>query len=565
MCWTSRQSATTADQIVEERADAAGDPARDMLDRDDDRQLTPPPSIDLVGVQRDQLVLIFARLPRDVAVALSGGVREALLNVAKHSGRGRTRVEVRDGDVLEIVVRDDGVGFDGRVVGGRGLAVSVLHRCACANVAVRLISSRGTGTEITFTYHRHSLSALDREASFDVEHLMSSVSRPLATQLSYCLLAMCAGLTLITALAPEGLGSWAGLAALGVATRVGSTTIGDRRTATAAATLTLVALIPPIVLLPGIGEVGCSRVGIAWWGTDGSLIPLVLLLFLVRSWWPVAAAVSVFWATVSWFAWSVHPAGCGGSTLISGALDGAVLVALVFFRVHLARVAFQASAAHARARATRLEIAAQHSGRRARDAEIALALREASRLLRRLAAGELDARTDQVRERCRLMESHLRQLSQLHPDVGGLGAELARVLSTAHAAGVRLVLRMAETDAPTPAAAAAVGSALRAVVAACRPGDTVTVVQLGTAARPSLIIAFPGSEDVGGHLAMVEAEAEAGGWAAHCSDLIEERLIELRWREGECPEEDRDEADLSRRPAESASPSSTTMSSSVTD
>lgn len=564
-------AADTAEEILRDPAEATTDPLLEILGRQDVPSLVRLPSIDLVGTDRARLALLFAELPQEVAEALAGGMREALVNVAKHSGQATASVEVREGAELEIRIRDEGVGFDGIVPKGRGLAVSVQHRCATAGVSVHIAAAPGAGTEITFGYRPSRISRLEREADFDARQLLAAVGRPLATQLSYCVLAMCAGLTLITVPEAGGPGSWLGLAALVGAILVGTARADHRFTLPPWAAVALIAVVPLVVWLPGIGEPGCQRVGVAWWGTDGALIPFAFLVFRTRSRWPTVAGWSAYWAAVAWVAASVHPAGCAASTLISGAFDAVVIGTMVFFRIYLARVAFQASAAHGRARSSRLRMLALDSGRRARDAELAVALAEAAQLLRELATGALDPRSDAVRERCCAMESYLRQLSQLDPDLGRLGEALSAALTHAHTRGVRLVLRTGRTDAPSAEAAAAVGAVLRAVIDRCRRGDTVTVVQLGTAERPSMTVTMPGHDDEGGdrllELALDLALDEAGsaGWVADRSDLVEQQLIELRWKELTCPEVDPQTTGRSPAAAEPASPSSTIMSSSVTD
>src|SRR6202012_4514896 len=59
-----------------------------------------------------------AAIPGRVVTAISNAVREALSNVAAHSGTREAWVRVRrrtaegDADALEVVVRDRGAGFD---------------------------------------------------------------------------------------------------------------------------------------------------------------------------------------------------------------------------------------------------------------------------------------------------------------------------------------------------------------------------------------------------------------------------------------------------------------------
>ncbi len=81
-------------------------------------------------------------------------VQEALANVARHAGAGRVEVTAgRDGDGIWVEVRDDGMGFDPREVGGRidkghlGLA-AMRERAELAGGALRISSSPGRGARV---------------------------------------------------------------------------------------------------------------------------------------------------------------------------------------------------------------------------------------------------------------------------------------------------------------------------------------------------------------------------------------------------------------------------------
>jgi PAS domain S-box-containing protein len=85
-------------------------------------------------------------------------LQEALTNVARHAGAQRVSVRlVRDETMVELRVRDDGVGFEPGVVPGgaatvgrRGLGLQGMReRAALIGGAVQLESARGKGTMIT--------------------------------------------------------------------------------------------------------------------------------------------------------------------------------------------------------------------------------------------------------------------------------------------------------------------------------------------------------------------------------------------------------------------------------
>jgi two-component system, NarL family, sensor histidine kinase DevS len=79
-------------------------------------------------------------------------VQEALTNVAKHAGASRVEVSVREeSGKIEIVVRDDGEGFDPAASsGGRGL-IGMRERIELLGGKIAVNSAPGDGTEIAAT------------------------------------------------------------------------------------------------------------------------------------------------------------------------------------------------------------------------------------------------------------------------------------------------------------------------------------------------------------------------------------------------------------------------------
>jgi hypothetical protein len=88
--------------------------------------------------------------PPAVVRAMTGAAAEALENVARHAGVDRARLDVRRGEVLEVAVSDEGVGFHpGRVGVHRfGLALSVRDRMAAARGHAVVDSAPGRGTVV---------------------------------------------------------------------------------------------------------------------------------------------------------------------------------------------------------------------------------------------------------------------------------------------------------------------------------------------------------------------------------------------------------------------------------
>lgn len=89
------------------------------------------------------------RLDRELESAIYRVVQEALTNVAKHAKADCVWIEVaQDHNSIQIIVRDDGVGFD-MDDRGRGFGlVGMRERVALAGGSLAIVSTPGSGTEL---------------------------------------------------------------------------------------------------------------------------------------------------------------------------------------------------------------------------------------------------------------------------------------------------------------------------------------------------------------------------------------------------------------------------------
>ena len=78
-------------------------------------------------------------------------VSEALTNVAKHANASVVHVQalLRD-DILELTIRDDGVGGATRHDSGSGL-IGLTDRVEALGGSISIVSPRGSGTTLTVT------------------------------------------------------------------------------------------------------------------------------------------------------------------------------------------------------------------------------------------------------------------------------------------------------------------------------------------------------------------------------------------------------------------------------
>jgi signal transduction histidine kinase len=121
----------------------------------------------MVDVDLDTAAVDESAFPSEVVFQLLSIAREALSNIARHSRatQGRVHIETR-GDVVELIISDNGVGFDQskpRSAGHQGL-VNMSARAASIGGHLKVQSESGVGTRIIVSAPRREPSSgvLDR-------------------------------------------------------------------------------------------------------------------------------------------------------------------------------------------------------------------------------------------------------------------------------------------------------------------------------------------------------------------------------------------------------------------
>jgi signal transduction histidine kinase len=91
-----------------------------------------------------------AALPPDLTLCLFRVVQEALQNAVKYSGAREVSVDIHGGpDGLELIIADDGVGFDVDAAWGRGLGlISMRERLEAIGASLEIRSKSGAGTRL---------------------------------------------------------------------------------------------------------------------------------------------------------------------------------------------------------------------------------------------------------------------------------------------------------------------------------------------------------------------------------------------------------------------------------
>jgi signal transduction histidine kinase len=429
------------------------------------------------------------------ATALTGVVRELLLNVEKHAGTHRAVIEVaRRGAHLEVVVADDGRGFVPRPEPGRGLAESVLRRADEAGIAVDLVSAPGHGTRVTLRCPQDD-AVPGRDAAEPVAATDDGGSQAdaMARRTAWW---WCGVLTVAGLLGSVASGfSPGGLASVGV---VGSlslvawwTSRGDGRLSTSIVVVVVLGL-PAAYLLGFLGAASPGTHPASWQGIG--LSPLLVVLLVVargpRPFWIGAGVLAATGTAVAVAAWPMSPL-LGATAAANVTMQLLQMTVWVLFLRTIRRVSLTAAE-------DRRRIAADRAARSEVDAAAA-ALQEWSSaqvdaalvLLRGVADGELDPRDPGVRVRARQEGDALRQMLLIDPDLVHLGPCLARAVATGRAREVEVVVRTRAEDLPDAEVAAEVSDAIEALVRAVPPGGEVTIAWFGGVNHPTLTVVGP--------------------------------------------------------------------------
>ncbi|MCK5077375.1 MAG: sensor histidine kinase, partial [Calditrichia bacterium] len=92
----------------------------------------------------DEIDSIF---PKEQEIHFYRIIQEALNNIMKHSHAKDVQIKIRTGDVLEVVIKDNGKGFEQSVKSGFGLT-EMKERVKMINGTLEIVSQIDVGTEV---------------------------------------------------------------------------------------------------------------------------------------------------------------------------------------------------------------------------------------------------------------------------------------------------------------------------------------------------------------------------------------------------------------------------------
>ncbi|MBB5790280.1 sensor histidine kinase [Jiangella mangrovi] len=431
------------------------------------------------GLTDDQLEHYAARVSGSVPTAVRGAVHELLRNAAKHSGADYVRLDVHvDGSVLIVGVSDDGAGFDGRPIPGRGLAESVVARARDAgiDVAIRTAPGAGTATTLSIPLDRVSPAAADPEANTtDAAVVVGQIKRTACWIWAAVLTAF--GLASVVISRPDSaLGQCLMLAVVGSLSLAAWRSCRDGSALPGWLTLLVVASIPLTFVASLVGvDFGSAEVND--WATITMTTPLILLLVTVRSKAPLVAGSALLILTTiatTYAVWHLAPSAAGIVPAGAAALLG-LFVCWLFFSpvmdsIGVRREQNQRESANARA-----ESAARDTVAAARARWTAAGVRRALAILRRIAEGDANPAERRVRIECAEAERHLRQVLLLNPEIVRMNRWIGQAMEDARSRSVSLTVRGCTEDAADEQQAESLGQVIVAAVRATPEGAELSL------------------------------------------------------------------------------------------
>jgi signal transduction histidine kinase len=508
--WLSAQAARDLDAISGDHASPAGELDLVAHLRDIARHLP-------LTVHWDAPAAL--TVPAADAVALAGGVREALTNVVRHAGVTEATVTVhRDDHSVVVEVADQGTGFDpARVNGHRyGVTRSIVERLTRAGGSAEVISSPGNGTRVRLTRPF----AVPADTGGDVETIKSGVDTALRWSVVVMNLIILFGLDLPRLIANQQHYRSLAIQVLTLVVLTAVTLVVAwhlwRKRPLGFLRWPLVAVVFAISALCTDAIPPDLRLGLAHWSEGDAAWTLLLLVLDYR-----VVVMAVFLAAHYAMTFTQTALGGDAAITVAEAVNATVVVfsyqlAVGVVTVVLRPVAITAAAVTYREERLRTERAVAEQVHRDRTERYAALADSTAPLLAALASGEADPGDPVFRRACAVEAARVRRLLAEDTSVPDqLSHELRACVELAERNGITVhfaergerpqvpkSVRRALTD-PALAALATAASTARVTVIGAADEVTVSVVadapaeQVPTATDPAIKVT---ATDNGGKL-----------------------------------------------------------------
>jgi len=470
-----------------------------------------------------------ALLSIEAGRALAASAGELVLNAAKHSGADEVVVDVgQDGAGLRVTVSDDGVGFSGVVIAGRGLAESVVARLEAVGGGVRIRSRPGEGTRIELTCGPAATSP-EPETERDRDDAATVAAR-IRRRACWILAAATVGVGFVIEAGnrPGRLTATYGMLVLtGALVALAWRVCRDGRLLPRWLTALIVLGVPCGFLL-ALAGVGFGTDDVSSYQAIGFVPLLMLLHALTPRRRALTAGSIVFGVTVAATAVVLglrHTGATAVLVLVAAAPAAGLVAAWVGFSRLVERLVATSYAARHEAFRARAETAERQAVLAARARWRRAEVHSSRELLDGVETGRLDPRAADVQAACAEEEAYLRQLILLSPEAYRMNAWLARALAEARSGAVRLVVRTGEVDAPDDVVARMLGTTVLDAVRAMPPDSDLVVGLFGTRSGPRCTLVGAGAC----------FHSRAQGWQERLDSRVavercgDQSLVEIAW------------------------------------
>lgn len=489
-------------------------------------------AVDRRGANDAELAQVVDKLPGDVVHGLQGALYEAMRNVVKHAGTGSIELSARiERDRLELRVLDRGVGFDGRLIPGRGLAESVFARAEAVGIDVELFTAPEEGTEIRLSC---PITAEPDPVAGEPHEPEDFIAIVVGIRQRACWLWTAA--VVAVGLVIESVNRFGDLSAtygmLAVVAAVGVLAWRDGRDGgyLKPFTTALVVLSVPAAFLLALAGIGFGRSDPILWQCLGASAPLAILLVQCRSRVPLLVALAglVVTSAVTTTVIATDSAPIAATIPVGTAPALATLGVWWLFCRALEQLGRRAAREQVAAESAKLEHAQRRAAATAHRRWRHASLNRCRTLLQQLADGSRDATDPRTRSACADEERYLRQVMLLDPELFRSGPWFARALAHARDRDVRLVVRSGGTDVESDAVAVVLGRILWTIIGAVPAGAAVTASLFSTRGTLRFAVVAP-------NLAVGAAElwsAAPPGWTTSIQAHEGVDIIEIiRFRE----------------------------------
>ena len=437
------------------------------------------------GIAATDVDTALAHLPRPTADAVRLATAEAVRNAIKHSGASQVTVDVqsREGSLC-VTVRDDGHGFDGKPVPGRGVAESILSRSRAFGIDVDLDTALEAGTTVSLS----ARTADGGTSTLDFRAIAADVRRRAGLLWSV-------GLTVVTLVItavnhPGDLNPAYAMVAMGavactVVWRVCGTT---RRMPRWCAAMVLAFVVASYVA--AAAGVDFARADPIKWQALGPAGPLILLLAYTRYRTFFVGLFAVAALSIGLTLHTLPTATPAGTVALAGTISIGFPLGWFAFQAALIRIGRRAAADQARAHADNVRAATTRAAQVALGRWRAAGLHASVELLEAIAEGRAHAESPTIQRRAADEESYLRALTRLDPELVHAGYWIARAVAAARERWVLFSVRTGGADLSEQTAEAFGGLLLKAI-AAVPTGQQLTVTVLPTSAGVRACVVAP--------------------------------------------------------------------------